>query len=93
MNISNVKEFIAALRSDPYTSIDCYPIFFITADNGILSYKAAKENALLIGRAIQSKANKQWEVVAIEINWEDPELYCDDSGERIESVYAEPKVK
>jgi hypothetical protein len=28
-------------------------------------------------------------LVSADINWEDPELYCDDCNERIESAYAE----
>lgn len=30
-----------------------------------------------------------WEVVACAVNWEDSELTCDHSGERIESAYAD----
>jgi len=29
--------------------------------------------------------------VAVEANWEDPALYCDCCGARIESAYAEPQ--
>jgi hypothetical protein len=28
-------------------------------------------------------------VVALEVNWEDPALYCDHCGNRIESAYVE----
>jgi len=28
-------------------------------------------------------------VIAAEVNWEDPDLYCADSNERIPSAYAE----
>jgi hypothetical protein len=31
---------------------------------------------------------KDWKPVAFEINWEDPDLICIHSGERIESAYA-----
>jgi hypothetical protein len=29
--------------------------------------------------------------VALEVNWENPELFCDHCGNRIESAYAEPQ--
>jgi hypothetical protein len=32
-----------------------------------------------------------WGLVALEVNWEDPELFCDHCGDRIESAYAEPQ--
>jgi len=89
MNITTVKEFIAALRSGPYAWPGGYPIFFITKDNCVLSYKSARENALLIARHIRDDSDKQWQVIATEINWEDYNLYCDHSNERIECAYAE----
>jgi len=30
--------------------------------------------------------------VALQPNWEDPELFCDHCGSRIESAYAEPEA-
>jgi hypothetical protein len=38
---------------------------------------------------VRHKVNDGWRVVACDTNWEDGELYCDHSGERIESAYAE----
>jgi len=38
---------------------------------------------------MRNNVNDGWRVVACEANWEDAELYCDYSGERIESAYAE----
>jgi hypothetical protein len=29
-------------------------------------------------------------VEALDVNWEDPDLFCDHCGNRIESAYAEP---
>lgn len=99
MNITTAKEFIAALRSGPYTSHGSYPVYFITKDGGSLSYKSARENALLIARSIRDGydaqydspdyCNDQWWVIATEINWENNNLYCDHSNERIKSAYAE----
>lgn len=89
MNITTVKELIAALRSGPYTSIGSYPVFFYTKDSGILSFKTVKENVLLIGRAIRDDNDPQWCVIGTDINWENPEMYCSDSNERIEPAYSE----
>jgi len=62
----------------------CYPIFYVTRDNGVLSADSANENLkLTLGD------DPQWEIVAFDINYENPRLFCDHSGKRIESVYAE----
>jgi hypothetical protein len=61
----------------------------------VLSYEACRENVWEIGRAIRDAkrgyvADKQWQVVAYDVNWEDASLYCEHTSERIESAYAEP---
>lgn len=84
-----VAEFRAALKEGRYTSVGSYPKFFLTSDGGVLSFKTAKEEQEEIEDAIRSKSRNGWRVVAVDVNWEDPELYDDHSGERIESAYAE----
>jgi hypothetical protein len=67
-----------------------YPCFFICTDGEALSWDAAVENAGLIRDAIiTNDRNSGWHVAAIEINWEDTELYCAHTNNRIESAYAE----
>lgn len=73
--------------SEPYAWPGGYPRFFITDDGAALSYAAAKQNKRLIRHAIRTKSNCGWRVVGCEINWEDGELYCAHSNERIESAY------
>ena len=82
------EQFTADL-ANPYAWPGGYPRYFVTSDGAVLSFKSAKENAGLIVVSIDDNANDGWQVVGCDINWEDPELYCDDSGERIESAYAE----
>ncbi len=79
-----------------------YPKYWICADGETLSYDACRANALHIGRAVRGDTNRadvdparfyssdrQWRVIGYSVNWEDPELYCSHTGERIESAYAE----
>ena len=74
-----------------------YPKYFAMADGGALSFSAAVAERERIREAIVEtttdagwrNANAQWLPVAVEINWEDASLYCDHTGERIESAYAE----
>jgi len=84
--IRNTKEFFAALRSGPYTSLGSYPLYFLTKDDCVLSFKAAKENALQIGRAMRDDNDACWQITHVAINYESL-LYCEDTGEQIESAY------
>jgi hypothetical protein len=74
-----------------------YPKYFIMADGGALSFKAAVAEQERIREAIAEtvaddgwfNANAPWLPIACDVNWEDAELTCDHTGARIESAYAE----
>lgn len=66
-----------------------YPKFFLVEDGGCLSWDAAKAEARLIRDAIIGGDDRQWRVIAVAINWEDGDLYCDHTGIKIESAYGE----
>ena len=80
-----------ALRNGKYAWPGCYPLFFISYDGCVLSFEAVRENWREVVRShLQaSYRHSGWSLAAVEANWEDPELYCDHSGERIESAYAD----
>ena len=85
----SADQFAADLK-EPYAWGGGYPRYFITADGAALSYEAAKAESWQIRRAIRTNdSSSGWRVIACEINWEDPNLYCDHIGARIESAYAE----
>lgn len=83
------EEFLQALRVGPYAWPGGYPLFFITSDGGCLHVKCAEENKEAVVDSIESRCDDGWCVEAQDVNWEDPDLYCDHCGERIESAYAE----
>lgn len=91
MNINTVSDFRKAIRAGAYAWPGGYPVFFITADGAALSFEAAKTERRQIIRAIgHDEGFSGWRIVAFDINWEDNELFCDHTGERIESAYGEP---
>lgn len=65
-----------------------YPTFAITRDGGCLCESCVNRNRY----EILTDPAPDWEIVAVEVNWEDPELYCDNCNARIESAYAEEDV-
>lgn len=58
-----------------------YPLFYVTEQNTILCPEHA---------SVESDYNDEL-ISAVDVNWEDPELYCE-HGERIESAYAEDEA-
>lgn len=74
------------LSASPYAWPGGYPLFAITDDGAALCHHCCKTERDSIGTTAGSDG---WGVVAIEANWEDPDLYCDHCGARIESAYAE----
>jgi hypothetical protein len=87
-----VRDLMRDLREGRYTSIGSYPKFFLTSEGGVLSVDSVRENIWQIARATRDGSSDGWEIVACAVNWEDPDLYCEESGERIESAYAEDEV-
>jgi hypothetical protein len=76
----------------PYTSHGAYPLFWLTSDGATLSYRAVLDNLMQIARAVRDDSNCGWRVVACDVNYEDPDMYCEHSGDRIESAYAEDQA-
>lgn len=68
-----------------FTSVGGYPLYYLSKDGGVLSSEAVDENIDLC----RDPNDPQWFIVAAGVNWEDPCLYCDHTGNRIESAYAE----
>jgi len=72
---------------EPYVWPGGYPRFFITNDGEALSFAAARENRHLIEPSISEGYDDGWLIVGCEINWEDANLTCADTGKPIESAY------
>jgi Fe2+ or Zn2+ uptake regulation protein len=54
-----------------------YPLFYVDVENNVLCPDCA------------NKEDYSAEVIAYDINYENPDLYCDDCGKTIESAYGE----
>jgi hypothetical protein len=92
MPINSISDFRRAIRNGPYAWPGGYPLYFIMSDGGALSFKAAKAERRGVLEALRDNSGNGWRPVAVEINWEDAELYCDHTNERIESAYAEDEA-
>ena len=88
--VTTVAEIQAALDHGPYAWPGGYPLFFITADGGALSFDSVKEEWDNVREAVETDDDGSgWRVVAVEVNWEDENLYDDHSGAKIPSAYGD----
>lgn len=85
----SIADFRRDMRHGPYAWPGGYPLYFVMSDGAALSFKAARSNARLILGAIQDGDSSGWCPIGLDINYEDANLYCADSGERIPSAYAD----
>jgi hypothetical protein len=65
-----------------YTGYGCYPVYYLDGGGCTLCSDCANESDSLD----DGDADK---AVIQDVNWEDPDLYCDACSKRIESAYAE----
>jgi hypothetical protein len=91
--LADIKE---ALRNGPYAWPGGYPMYFVASDGDPLSFEAVRECwrevvGAHLDYASYLREHSGWRIVGVDVNWEDPDLYCAHSNERIESAYAEPE--
>lgn len=88
MFIKNTKELKDALRNGKYAWPGGYPMYFITDDGEALSFESVFDHLKQVLRSIKHKdLYSGWRVIACDVNWEDDQLYCAHSDQKIESAY------
>lgn len=92
MLINSISDFRAAMRNGAYAWPGGYPLYFVTSDGAALSFAAAKAERRNILDSIAHRLSDGWHIVGMDVNWEDSELYCDHTGQRIASAYAEEEA-
>lgn len=83
--VEKLKEFIR----QPYAWPGGYPLFLITADGGTLCKNCGKRHAKTLISETVFAANTGWHIKAVDVNWEDSGLTCDNCEKPIESAYGE----
>jgi hypothetical protein len=90
MDIRSISDFRRAMRHGPYVWPGGYPVYFVMSDGEALSFKEAKKNIRpILGALAENAKRDDWRPVALAVNWEDCNLWCSQSGEKIESAYGE----
>lgn len=86
--VGTVAWFIGTIRSGKFTDGAGYPKFWLLSDGENLGFQAVKNNCRRIARSIRTNSNDGWRVVGCDINWEDQDMVCDETGERIPPAYS-----
>jgi hypothetical protein len=85
--IKSTHDLKATLRNGAYAW--GYPLYFVTSDGGTLSFEAVRSELRSVLDSIRNRHNDGWRIVACDINYEDTDLYCDHTGEKIEPAYGD----
>lgn len=87
MQIKNVFDFNKALDIGAYAWPGGYPHYFVCRDGAALCFAEAKKNARYHRDRIIFCDNDR--IIGMEVNWEDTDLQCAETGVQIESAYGE----
>jgi hypothetical protein len=93
MKVETIKDLKKALRDGPYAWPGGYPCYFITDDGAALSFDAVKEELKRIMWSIKTEDRGGWRVIGLDVNYEDPSLFCAHTNKRIPSAYAEDEAE
>jgi hypothetical protein len=88
MSKPNLPEPMENGRMPAYAWPGGYPLYYMTADCGILCPDCMNDNLELT----KDKDDKQWYVIAANANYEDQDLWCDNCNKQIESAYGDPNA-
>ena len=95
MTLAEIK---GRLRAGEYAWPGGYRCFFVTADGAALTFAAVRkewrqvvQDYLWAARDPRFRGTG-WKIEGVDVNWENPALYCDYTGECIESAYAEDDI-
>ena len=64
-------------------------MFLVMLDGESVCMDCAAKNEELILRATNDGYEKDWVAAGVDVNWEDPDLYCVNCNARIEPTYGE----
>jgi len=87
MLINSISDFRKAVRNGPYAWPGGYPLYWLMDDGASCAFEVCKMERRNMLEALANKSNDGWRPIALEVNWEDGEMFCAHTGEQIESAY------
>jgi hypothetical protein len=87
--ITNTQQLRATLRAGDYAWPGGYPMYMITSDGAALHFACARSNFRLVSDSVRHQYSDGWCVQAVDINYENQDLYCDQCSQKIASAYGD----
>ena len=82
-------ELKQALRAGPYAWPGGYPLYFQTIDGNALSFAAVRAEFRQVMSALRHPGtDRDWQIIAVYVNWEDESLFCSHFGQPIPCAYS-----
>ncbi len=75
-NIEDIRDADGQLPKRSWPGL--YPLYYLTADRLIVCAECASR-----------EVDPQQRVTGVDVNWEEPDLLCEDCGAKIKSAYAD----
>lgn len=96
MTIAELKAHFHKGKANAYAWPGGYPMFYLCSDGGVLCPACVtKERARILRSTYElskhsaRSGHDEWAIEGVDVNYEDPDLYCDNCDSKIESAYAE----
>lgn len=89
MSLAEIK---GRLRSHPSGAAwpGGYPLYWVTSDGAALAWHVVRDEwRNVVAAHLANDTMSGWHIAGWDINWEDTELICDHTGERIPSAYGD----
>ena len=79
-----------ALRTGPHAWLGGYPLYFLAADGSALSFEAVRGEIRQVMHALRHPGtDRDWQIIAVDVNWEDADLFCAHTGQLIPCAYSD----
>ena len=82
---SRSLRFADQLSRSPFAWPGGYPLVAVTSDGACLCHRCTATEREAIGTTTGTDG---WNVVGLQVNWEDSQLFCDQCSAQIEAAYA-----
>ena len=82
---SRSLRFAYQLSRSPFAWPGGYPLVAVTSDGACLCHRCTATEREAIGTTTGTDG---WNVVGLQVNWEDSQLFCDQCSAQIEAAYA-----
>ncbi|UTC29798.1 hypothetical protein BAJUN_01680 [Bajunvirus bajun] len=87
--IETLAQVKAALRAGGFTFPGAYPLYFVTRDGCALSFDAVRAEFAEVCEDFLADVSTGWRITGCTVNYEDSDLTCEHTGEKIPAAYSD----